>query len=55
MIMIILNTIVLGLKWYGMSPVLLVWTERLNLFFQVVFTIEAVMKLMAFGFSYFQT
>lgn len=51
---IILNTIVLALKWYnepvGLNPIL----DVINLVFAGIFTVEAIIKLIAFGKGYFK-
>lgn len=55
MVCILLNTVVLSLKWYGedegMAPVL----DIINLVFAGIFTLEAVIKLVALGKDYFKT
>ena len=53
MVFIILNTIVLGLKWYGEPNTLPSILEIINYFFAGVFTVEAFIKLIALGKGYF--
>jgi voltage-dependent calcium channel N type alpha-1B len=54
MTMILLNTFVLGIKWYDMPANVLLVTKILNYFFSVVFTIEAIIKLIAMRANYFK-
>jgi len=44
---------VLGLSWYGQNEQMIFVCEQLNLVFNVIYTIEAVIKLIAFGCDYF--
>jgi hypothetical protein len=53
MILIIINTIVLALKWYGEPNQLPKILELLNYVFAGIFSLEAIIKLIAFGGSYF--
>lgn len=52
-ICIIFNTICMALTWYGESPAVPYYLKFVNQFFNVVYTIEAVLKLIAFGKAYF--
>jgi hypothetical protein len=51
---IILNTVVLALKWYNMSDSISSVTEKLNYFFSAVFTLEAAIKIVALKGNYFK-
>lgn len=44
---IILNTIVMSLIWFGQSEEFLKATEVLNYIFMVIFTLEALIKIVA--------
>jgi hypothetical protein len=50
---IVLNTICLALTWYdepdGLSPFL----ETINLVFNIIYTVEAIIKITAFRYEYF--
>ncbi|CDW82905.1 voltage-gated ion channel superfamily [Stylonychia lemnae] len=50
---IILNTFVLTLKWYYQPDKLSFASETLNYIFTLIFTMEAVIKLIALGKAYF--
>jgi voltage-gated sodium channel type XI alpha len=52
-ILIIINTIVLSLKWYEEPKHLEGTLEHINYGFAIVFTIEAVIKIFAFRMDYF--
>lgn len=54
MAMILGNTFVLSLKWYAMPTWCTNITVVLNYIFSVVFTIEAVIKLIAMRYNYFK-
>lgn len=54
MIMILMNTLVLGIKWYAMPDSVEFVTKVLNYFFSIVFTIEAIIKLWAMHCNYFK-
>lgn len=54
MFMILANTFVLALKWYDMPVWALDITVYLNYFFSIVFTIEAIIKLIAMRCNYFK-
>lgn len=47
---IILNTVVLALKWYQQPDILDQITDILNYVFTGIFTVEIFIKLMAIGF-----
>lgn len=49
-----LNTIVLCIKWPGMSPLVEQITDTLNSIFLIIFVIEALIKIVAFGKRYFK-
>ena len=53
-ICIVLNTICLALSWYdeptGLKPLL----ENINLVFNIIYTIEFIIKILAFGENYFK-
>lgn len=51
---IVLNIVVLTIDWYGMNPNILEITELINLVFAIIFTVEAVIKLIAFDKKYFK-
>jgi len=53
MVVIVLNTIVMGVKWEGMDPSVVNTTEAINFVFTGVFVAEASIKLIAFGRRYF--
>lgn len=48
------NTLSLTLKWYGQTPFFLAQLEIVNLLFGVIFTIEAIMKILAYRRNYFR-
>ena len=48
---IILNTIVLMITWYNQPAIVGQINDALNYGFAIIFTIEAVLKLAAFGFK----
>jgi hypothetical protein len=54
MAMILGNTFVLSLKWYAMPTWCTNITVVLNYIFSVVFTVEAVIKLIAMRYNYFK-
>lgn len=54
MICIIANTIVLMIKWYGMSEAVVNAITNINYVFMVIFTIEAVFKIYALRSNYFK-
>lgn len=51
---IVLNTLSLSLEHFGQHPLFGVFLERINDFFAVVFTLEAIAKLIALGRRYFR-
>lgn len=51
---ICLNTIVLAMSWYGMNQEIIDILEILNYIFTVIYTIEMVAKMIAFGKGYFK-
>ena len=53
MTLIILNTFVLALKWYNEPESLPNVLEILNYFFALIFTVEAIIKIIAYGIEYF--
>lgn len=44
---IILNTLVLAIKWFEMSPIIVTVVEYTNYVFMVIFTLEAIIKIIA--------
>ena len=48
------NTVVLALSWYGMDQQIIDVLEILNYIFTVIYTIEMVIKMIAFGSAYFK-
>jgi len=44
---IIANTIVMGLVWYDLSSGMTLYKERINLVFMIIFTLEAIIKIVA--------
>jgi hypothetical protein len=50
---IILNSICLGLQWYSEDPMQTTVIDTINLIFTIVFTLEAVLKLVAMKSRYF--
>ena len=54
MVFIILNTIVLGLKWYGEPDELPDILEIINYVFAGIFTVEAFIKIVALDKDYFR-
>jgi len=50
---IVLNTVVLSLKWYGEPAQLPKILETVNYVFAFIFTLEAVAKIAAYGKLYF--
>lgn len=50
---IILNTAVLAVKWYMMPESVISVVEILNYIFMVIFTIEAIVKIIAMRSKYF--
>jgi len=54
MVCIMLNTCALAVVWYEMSQSLVTFLESLNLVFMGIFTVEAIIKLIALKRSYFK-
>jgi hypothetical protein len=54
MIMIVGNTLLLAMKWYDMSEESKAIIEYINYVFSTIFTIEAIVKLIALGKKYFK-
>ena len=54
MLCIILNTVVLALSWYDQSSEMKFVLDIFNYIFAGIFTIEAIIKLIAFGKRYFK-
>lgn len=54
MVMIIGNTILLALKWYDQDDQTLLVIEIINYVFSVIFTVEAIIKLIALKKKYFK-
>ena len=56
LVCILLNTIIMAINWYGCPPTLLNALEYTNYFFTIAFTVEALIKHIAYGVKgYFQT
>ena len=51
---IMVNTICLSLTWYNEPEALKSWLENINLIFNIIYTIEAMIKLIAFGGDFFK-
>ena len=51
---IIFNTICLTLTWYNEPVELHKYLEAINLVFNIIYTIEATIKMSAFGLDYFK-
>jgi len=51
---ITLNTILMGVKWPNMDPNLIGWFEFINNCFTIFFTLECILKLIAFGCRFFK-
>ena len=51
---ICLNTVVLAMSWYGMEQEIIDVLEILNYIFTVIYTIEMIVKMIAFGKAYFK-
>jgi hypothetical protein len=49
LICILLNTVIMAINWYGCPPNLLNALEYTNYFFTIAFTIEALIKMIAFS------
>lgn len=54
MIFIMLNTLVLAFNWYMMPVSFLPYLEAINYFFMIVFTVEAILKIIAMKSAYFR-
>lgn len=54
MISILLNTVVLGLVWFGQPDIMVRITEICNFIFMIIFTMEAVIKIIAMRKNYFK-
>lgn len=52
--MILANTFVLALKWYAMPEEVVTMNEYLNYTFSIIFTGEAIIKLIAMEKNYFK-
>jgi len=51
---IIFNTICLTLTWYNEPVALAFYLKQINLVFNIVYTVEATIKMIAFGCDYFK-
>lgn len=51
---IITNTIVLTLNWYGIPTIVTQIVTIFNYIFAAIFTIEAILKIIALGLFYFR-
>jgi voltage-dependent calcium channel L type alpha-1D len=54
LICIILNSIILMIKFQGQSDDLVSALENVNLVFTIIFTLEAIIKIVAYGKDYFK-
>eukprot|EP00347_Sterkiella_histriomuscorum_P008485 403344914 len=54
LICILINTVILAVKWYGQHQALDNVTETINYVFAFVFIAEVVIKIIAFGVRYFK-
>lgn len=54
MVCICLNTIVLAIKWFGMSASVVTAIEYINYVFMFIFTLEAIIKIIALKLNYFR-
>ena len=52
---IIFNTFCMALTWYDQDPIIPKYLFYVNTFFNIVYTIEAVLKLIALGKDYFDS
>jgi hypothetical protein len=51
---IFINTIVLGMEWYGQPVKYGVSLENVNFIFAIIFTIEISIKIIGYGFRFFR-
>ena len=54
LVMICLNTLVLTLKWATISQETENIIQNMNIFFSIIFILEAIIKLIAYGQRYFK-
>lgn len=54
MVAIIINCVVLCLPYYGASTLYNKIIDSMNNFFTICFTVEAIIKIVGFGFRYFK-
>ncbi len=54
MISILLNTVVLGLVWFDQPDIMVRITEICNFIFMIIFTVEALIKIIAMRKNYFR-
>ena len=52
--MISANTLALGIKWIGQPPFVETLTTGLNHGFTIFFLLEAIIKIIGFGYRYFK-
>jgi len=52
---IVFNTFCMALTWYDQSPVIPQYLWYVNTFFNIVYTVEAALKLTALGKDYFES
>lgn len=50
---IVANTALLCINWYGIDPRIQKWTEIANIVFIQIFTIAAILRLIALRLQYF--
>jgi hypothetical protein len=51
---ILVNTVMLGCTWYGMSPTTNTNIDRVNIALIAAYSVEVVLKLCALGRIYFE-
>lgn len=54
MLCIMLNTIVLAMSWYDEPESITAFTKHANTVFIVIFTLEAIIKIIAMNCAYFK-
>lgn len=54
MVFIICNTVILGLKWYNLPTNVSTISAALNYLFTIIFTLESILKILAYGKNYFR-
>ena len=54
MLIIVLNTLMMAIKWPGMSCAVTYVCDKVNMVFTVIFILEAIVKLLGYGVRYFK-